>query len=35
MPSTLLDAQQITRHRGARCVLDGVDLRVDAGGRVG
>jgi ATPase subunit of ABC transporter with duplicated ATPase domains len=35
MPSTLLDAQQITRHRGAHCVLDGGDLRVDAGGRIG
>src|SRR5262245_19346872 len=35
MPSTLLDAQRITRHHGTRAVLDGVDLRVDAAGRVG
>jgi ATPase subunit of ABC transporter with duplicated ATPase domains len=34
MPSTLLDARQITRQLGARTVLDGVDLRVDAGSRV-
>jgi ATPase subunit of ABC transporter with duplicated ATPase domains len=35
MPSTLLDAQQITRRYGARTVLDAVDLRVDAAGRIG
>jgi ATPase subunit of ABC transporter with duplicated ATPase domains len=35
VPSTLLDAQQVTRHRGARCVLDGVDMRVDTGSRIG
>jgi ATPase subunit of ABC transporter with duplicated ATPase domains len=35
MPSTLLDAQQITRQHGARTVLDGVDLRVDAGSAIG
>ena len=35
MSSTLLDAQQVTRHRGSRCVLDAVDLRVDAGSRIG
>ena len=34
MPSTLLDARQITRQLGSRTVLDGVDLRVDAGSRV-
>jgi ATPase subunit of ABC transporter with duplicated ATPase domains len=34
MPSTLLDAQQITRQYGARTVLDAVDLRVDATGRL-
>ncbi len=34
MPSTLLDARQITRHHGERRVLDAVDLRVDAGGRI-
>jgi ATPase subunit of ABC transporter with duplicated ATPase domains len=34
MPSTLLDARHITKHLGARTVLDGVDLRVDAGSRV-
>jgi ATPase subunit of ABC transporter with duplicated ATPase domains len=33
MPSTLLDARRITRHHGARTLLDGVDLRVDAGSR--
>ncbi|MEA2182275.1 MAG: hypothetical protein QOF69_1460, partial [Solirubrobacteraceae bacterium] len=35
MPSTLLDAQQITRQHGARTVLDAVDLSVDAGSRIG
>ncbi len=35
MPSTLLEARQITRHFGARTVLDAVDLRVDAGSRIG
>ena len=34
MPSTLLDARQITRRHAARAVLDGVDLRVDAGSRI-
>jgi len=34
MPSTLLDARRITRHHGARTVLDGVDLRIDAGSRI-
>ena len=34
MPSTLLDALQITRRLGDRTVLDGVDLRVDSGSRV-
>src|SRR4051794_1525448 len=34
MPSTLLDAQSITRHHGARTVLQGVGLRVDAGTRL-
>ncbi len=35
MPSTLLDAQKVTRRWGARCVLDAVDVRVDAGSRIG
>jgi ATPase subunit of ABC transporter with duplicated ATPase domains len=35
MPSTLLDAQQITRQQAARTVLDRVDLRVAAGSRIG
>jgi ATPase subunit of ABC transporter with duplicated ATPase domains len=35
MSSTLLDARQITRHLGPRVVLDRVDLRVDAGSRIG
>jgi len=35
MPSTLLDAQKITRQHAARTVLDAVDLRVDAGSRIG
>jgi ATPase subunit of ABC transporter with duplicated ATPase domains len=30
MPSTLLDAQKITRHHGDRTVLQDVDVRVDA-----
>ncbi|HET6506417.1 MAG TPA: ABC-F family ATP-binding cassette domain-containing protein [Baekduia sp.] len=30
MPSTLLDAQKITRHHGDRTVLHDVDVRVDA-----
>jgi ATPase subunit of ABC transporter with duplicated ATPase domains len=34
MPSTLLDARQITRRHGARTVLDAVDLRVDARSRI-
>jgi ATPase subunit of ABC transporter with duplicated ATPase domains len=34
MPSTLLDAQSITRHHGGRTVLDAVDVRVDAGTRL-
>ena len=34
MPSTLLDARRITRHHGARTLLDTVDLRVDAGSRI-
>jgi ATPase subunit of ABC transporter with duplicated ATPase domains len=34
MPSTLLDARSITRRHAARTVLDAVDLRVDAGGRI-
>ena len=35
MPSTLLDAQQITRRYAARTILDAVDVRVDIDGRVG
>jgi ATPase subunit of ABC transporter with duplicated ATPase domains len=35
MPSTLLDARQISRHHGTRTLLDAVDLRVDAGSRIG
>jgi energy-coupling factor transporter ATP-binding protein EcfA2 len=35
MPSMLLDAQQITRVYGDRTVLDAVDVRVDAGSRIG
>lgn len=35
MPSTLLDAQQITRNFSARTVLDAVDIRVSAGNRIG
>jgi ATPase subunit of ABC transporter with duplicated ATPase domains len=34
MPSTLLDARSITRHFGARTVLDAVDVRVDQGSRL-
>ncbi|MEA2381637.1 MAG: hypothetical protein QOH72_1608 [Solirubrobacteraceae bacterium] len=34
MPSTLLDARRITRHHGARTLLDAVDMRVDAGSRI-
>src|SRR3954466_7898071 len=34
MPSTLLDARRISRHHGARTLLDAVDLRVDAGSRI-
>src|SRR4051812_16334713 len=34
MPSTLLDARQISRYHGARTLLDAVDLRVDAGSRI-
>jgi ATPase subunit of ABC transporter with duplicated ATPase domains len=35
MPATLLDARQITRRHGDRTVLDAVDVRVDAGSRIG
>ena len=35
MPSTLLDARRVTRHHGARTLLDAVDVRVDAGSRLG
>src|SRR3954466_2032807 len=35
MPSTLLDARSITRQIGTRTILDAVDLRVDAGSRIG
>ncbi|MBJ7332398.1 MAG: ABC-F family ATP-binding cassette domain-containing protein [Solirubrobacteraceae bacterium] len=34
MPSTLLDAHQITKHHGSRTLLDGVNVRVDAGSRL-
>jgi hypothetical protein len=34
MPSTLLDARQITRRHAERTVLDAVDLRVGAGDRM-
>jgi len=34
MPSTLLDARSITRHHGARTVLQDVDVRVDAATRL-
>jgi ATPase subunit of ABC transporter with duplicated ATPase domains len=30
MPSTLLDARSITRHHGARTILQDIDVRVDA-----
>jgi len=33
--TALLDAQQITRRYAVRTVLDGVDVRVDAGARIG
>jgi ATPase subunit of ABC transporter with duplicated ATPase domains len=35
MSSTLLDARQVTRRHGTRTVLDSVDVRVDAGTRIG
>jgi len=35
MPSSLLDAIGVTRRFGARTVLDAVDVRVDAGSRIG
>jgi ATPase subunit of ABC transporter with duplicated ATPase domains len=35
MPSFLIDATGITRRLGARTVLDAVDIRVDAGSRIG
>jgi hypothetical protein len=35
MPSTLLDAQQTTRQSATGTVPDTVDLRVDAGSRIG
>lgn len=35
MPSTLLDAQHITRQHADRKVLDAVDLRVDPSSRIG
>ena len=34
MPSTLLDARSITRHHGARTILQDVDVRVDASTRL-
>ncbi|MBB4661260.1 ABC-F family ATP-binding cassette domain-containing protein [Conexibacter arvalis] len=34
MSSALLDARRIVRRHGERTVLDGVDLRVDAGSRI-
>src|SRR4051794_12629706 len=34
MPSTLIDARRVSRHHGARTLLDAVDLRVDAGSRI-
>src|SRR4051795_13205671 len=34
MPSTLLDARSITRHHGARTILQSVDVRVDTGTRL-
>ena len=35
MPSSLIDATGITRRFGPRTVLDAVDIRVDAGSRIG
>src|SRR3954462_15992343 len=35
MPSTLLDAHSTPRQIGPRTTLDAVDLRVDAGSRIG
>lgn len=35
MPSTLLDARQITGRYAARTVLDAVDVHLDAGSRLG
>jgi ATPase subunit of ABC transporter with duplicated ATPase domains len=35
MSSTLIDAHNVTRHHGARTVLESVDLRVGADSRVG
>jgi ATPase subunit of ABC transporter with duplicated ATPase domains len=35
MPSSLIDATGITKRFGPRTVLDAVDLRVDAGSRIG
>ena len=35
MPATLLDARRMSRRHGDRTVLDGVDLRVDTGSRIG
>src|SRR4051794_17747397 len=34
MPSTLLDARRISRHHGARTLLDAIDVRVDPGSRI-
>src|SRR4051794_24963861 len=34
MPSTFLDARQISRHHGARTLLEAVDVHVDAGSRI-
>ncbi|MEA2303389.1 MAG: hypothetical protein QOH43_669, partial [Solirubrobacteraceae bacterium] len=35
MPSSVLVAHRISRLHGARTVLQGVDLRVDASSRIG
>jgi ATPase subunit of ABC transporter with duplicated ATPase domains len=35
MPPTLLEAHGISRRYGERTVLDGVDVRIDAGSRIG
>jgi len=35
MSSTLLDARQVTRRYGPRTVLEGIDLRVNVGDRIG